>query len=107
MQSLYLQGISVEDLKALIRKEVEEVLCKYVALEGKETPLNKYPKDELSNNLLSRKETAALFGISLTTLNDWKNKGVVKPHRIGGKIFYKADEISSTLTEIKPKYQRK
>lgn len=106
MQSLYLQGISVEDLRTLIRKELEEVLCKYVELEGKKTSLNKCPKDELSNNLLSRKETAALLGISLPTLHDWTNKGVLKSHSIGRKVFYKVDEVNNALVEKNPKYKR-
>lgn len=106
MQSLYLQGISVEDLKTLIRKEVEEVLYKYVEFEGKKTSLDKCQEDKSSNTLLSRKETAALLGISLPTLNDWTNKGVLKSYRIGRKVLYKDDEVNSALTEIKPKYKK-
>lgn len=108
MQALFMQGISIEEMEALIRKVIKEEVCSYfVELEGKKVSPHLCPKDELSDNLLSRKDTAALLGISLPTLNDWKNKGVVKPHRIGGKVFYKADEINSALTEIKPKYKRK
>ncbi|MDU1905919.1 MAG: helix-turn-helix domain-containing protein [Dysgonomonas sp.] len=106
MQNLYLQGISVEDLKSLIRKEVEEVLCKYVEFEGKRTSLDKCQEDKSSNTLLSRKETAALLSISLPTLSDWTNKGVLKSYRIGGKVFYRDDEVKNALTEIKPKYKK-
>ncbi|MFV0364286.1 MAG: helix-turn-helix domain-containing protein, partial [Suipraeoptans sp.] len=88
MQNLYLQGISVEDLKSLIRKEVEEVLCKYVEFEGKKTSLDKCQEDKSSNTLLSRKETAALFGISLPTLHEWTNQDILKSYRIGRKVFY-------------------
>lgn len=109
MQNLYLQGISVEDLKSLIhliRKEVEEVLCKYVEFEGKNTSLDKCQEDKSSNSLLSRKKTAALLDISLPTLSDWTNKGVLKSYRIGGKVFYRDDEVKNALREIKPKYKK-
>ena len=107
MQALFMQGISIEELEALIRKVIEEEVCSYfVELEGKKTSLNKCPKDELSNNLLSRKETAALLGISLPTLNDWSNKGVLKSHLIGRKVFYKLDEVNNALVEKNPKYKR-
>lgn len=106
MQTLYMQGISVEDLKALIRKEIEEVLNNYVESEGKKANLHPCPKDELSNNLLSRKETASLLNISLPTLHDWTNKGVLKSHCIGRKVFYKVDEVNNALVEKNPKYKR-
>lgn len=108
MESLLIKGISSDEFEALLRKVVKEEVCSYyVEEERKKASLNKWQKDELSNSLLSRNDTAALLNISLQTLNTWTNKGVLKSHRIGGKVFYKVDEVNNALTEIKPKYQRK
>lgn len=105
--ALFMQGISIEEMEALIRKVIKEEVCSYfVELEGKKVSPHLCPKDELSDNLLSRKETAALLGISLPTLNDWTNKGVLKSHLIGRKVFYKVDEVNNALVERKPKYKR-
>lgn len=104
--NLYLQGISIEELETLIRKVVEEVWNNYVESEGDKISLQSCPQKELSNTLLSRKETAALFGISLPTLHKWTNRGLLMSHCIGRKIFYKADEVNNALIEIKPKYKK-
>ena len=103
--NLFLQGISIEELEALIRKVTEEVWNNYVELEGK-TSLNKCHEKELSNTLLNRKETAALLGISLVTLHQWTNQGRLTAYRIGTRVRYKVDEVNNALTEIKPKYKR-
>lgn len=106
MQALFMQGFSIEELEALIRKVIKEEVCSYfVELEGKKVSPHLCPKDELSNNLLSRKDTAALFGISLPTLHDWTNKGVLKSHCIGRKVFYKVDEVNNALVKKNPKYK--
>ncbi len=53
--------------------------------------------------LLTRKETAELLKINLSTLWAWTNKGLVKSYAIGNRIYYKRHEILETLIEIKSK----
>lgn len=105
--NLFLQGISIEELEALIRKVTEEVWNNYVESEGKKTSLHTCHKDKLSNTLLNRKETATLLGISLVTLHNWTSQGRLTAYRIGTRVRYKADEVNNALIEIKStKYKR-
>lgn len=108
MANLYLEGISIEQLETLIRKTVEEVCNSYVVSEGKKISLHLLNKNQLPDkNLLTRKETAALLGISLVTLHKWTNQGRLTAYRIETSVRYKADEVNNALIQIKPtKYSR-
>lgn len=106
MPNLYLEGITISEIEALIKKAVEEVWNNKVELEGKNN-LQPWNNIQLSDkSLLSRKETAALLRISLPTLSDWTKKGLIKSYCIGRKVFYKDNEVNSALAEIKPKYKK-
>lgn len=102
MANLYLEGISMQELEALIRKTVEEVCNNYVVSEGRKTNLHSLNKNQLPDkNLLTRKETATLLGISLVTLHKWTNQGRLTAYRIGTRVRYKVDEVHNALIEIK------
>lgn len=58
------------------------------------------PKEK--TNYLTRKEVAAIFKISLVTVNDWNKLGILKPYRLGRLVRYKSDEIENSLTRIQP-----
>ncbi len=109
MPNLYLEGISISELEALIRKTVEEVWNNKVESEGKKIRLQPWNKNQLPDKtLLSRKETATLLSISLVTLHNWTIQGRLTAYRIGTRVRYKADEVDNALIEIKTsKYQRK
>jgi excisionase family DNA binding protein len=51
-------------------------------------------------NLLTRKQTAHLLGISLPTLSDYTNKGWLRSYRIGGSIRYKESEVLASLEKL-------
>ncbi|MEZ0608133.1 helix-turn-helix domain-containing protein [Fibrella sp. WM1] len=54
------------------------------------------------DKLFSRQQTAKYFDISMTTLHDWTNKGILQAHSIGGKVFYKQSSIESAIRPTKP-----
>lgn len=58
------------------------------------------PKEKVT--YLTRKEVAAIFKISLVTVNDWNKLGILKPYRLGRLVRYKSDEIEAALTRIHP-----
>ena len=109
MPNLYLEGISISEMEALIRKVVEEVWNNKVELEGRKPTLHKWnEKKLLEKELLTRKETAALLNISLVTLHKWTNQGRLTAYRIETSVRYKADEVNNALIEITTtKYKRK
>ena len=43
--------------------------------------------------LLTRKETATYFSVSLVTIHDWMNEGIIKPYKVGNRTFFKHSEL--------------
>jgi hypothetical protein len=56
---------------------------------------------ELSEKLLTPKETAAMFSVSTVTLWKWEKLGYVKKYHIGGKTFFKYAELIQSTKYIK------
>lgn len=46
---------------------------------------------------LTRKETSALLKISLVTIHEWINKGVLKPYKISNRTYFNRKEIEQLL----------
>lgn len=53
--------------------------------------IKRFPKNDNNKKLLTRKEAAEKYGVSYSTLNEWRKKGHLIPKKIGGRIYYKAD----------------
>lgn len=57
--------------------------------------------------LLTREEAAQLLGITLPTLREYTNRGLVTGYRIGTRVRYKRSEVVNSLQQIRtPKPQR-
>jgi hypothetical protein len=69
--------------------------------------INKKEEGAIQERLLSPAETRLIFNppISKVTLHHWAKQGKVKPHRIGGRVFYKYSELMDSLVHLK-KYGR-
>ncbi|MBL4861774.1 MAG: helix-turn-helix domain-containing protein [Crocinitomicaceae bacterium] len=46
---------------------------------------------------MTRKETVEMLSISLTTLRAWTVQRIVKGYRLGGRIYYKENEIIASM----------
>jgi hypothetical protein len=68
-------------------------------LENLITSFKGFTKEE--KELLSRKETAQFFGISIVTLHSWVNKGTITPHKIEGRTFFLRSELMDVLLNSK------
>ncbi len=51
-------------------------------------------------SILTRRETADLLSISLTTLKTWTDQKILKVYRLGGRIYYLENEIVKSLERI-------
>lgn len=78
-------SLTVEKLENIIENKISKAIEK-LKLKQVETS----PK---SDKLLTRNETASLFGISLVTLNKWSKLGILKSYKVGGKVLYKQSEL--------------
>lgn len=54
----------------------------------------------------SREEASEMLKTSLTTLNTWTKSGLIKAHRLGGRVYYKHVEIINAMKEIKGSQRR-
>lgn len=55
------------------------------------------PKEENSNELISRVETAKILNISLVKLWEITKNNLLPVYKIGGKVLYKRNEIKDFI----------
>jgi len=48
--------------------------------------------------LLTKTETAELFDVTVKTLDNWRDAGVLKPVKVGRRVYYTAETINEVLT---------
>ena len=54
---------------------------------------------EKEAELMSRKEVAEYFQISLPTLRSWNLRGVISSFKIGGRRYYNKKEVESLINQ--------
>jgi excisionase family DNA binding protein len=95
MVTTQIQNLEVNELQELIENSVKKALEQ------------KAEKQEPETVLITRKEVAAILGISLVTLNTWTKQGKVPALRIGTRVRYNKDEVLNSLKQIETlKYGR-
>lgn len=52
---------------------------------------------------ITRKEVAAILKVSLVTVNDWRNRGILTCYKIGNQVRYKRHEVEAALVQVKRK----
>jgi len=87
--------IQVEDLSA------DYMVDKLEALSSEIKELKETFKPQFQTRYLTRQEVADLFRVSLVTIHDWTNKGMLTKHRIGNKVRYKLHEVERALREVR------
>lgn len=58
------------------------------------------PKTNDQQTFLTRSETAKRLKVSYPTLKDWTDRGYLKSYSLGGKIYYRSEQVESAMTEI-------
>lgn len=89
---IILQGISPEELNTELLKGISECLEKLVAT-PEPNPVKYY----------TRLEVAEMLSVSLPTIHDWCKKDILKPYRLGSRIYFKSDELELSLKSIPPR----
>lgn len=54
-------------------------------------------KTSKNKELMTRKETANMLSVSLTTLRTWTVQRIIKSYKLGGRIYYKRNEILESM----------
>jgi flagellar biosynthesis/type III secretory pathway chaperone len=91
MEKITINAFNEEDLRRVIREELEERSKSEIvqkAIEKKATYLNRF-------------EVVDLLRISLPTLANWTKEGILQSYRIGKRVLYRVDEVNSSLEKVK------
>jgi excisionase family DNA binding protein len=54
-------------------------------------------KSKGNAKILSREQTASFLSISFPTLLRWTKEGLLKSYKLGGRVYYKQQEILRAL----------
>jgi excisionase family DNA binding protein len=87
--------------------EADKLLERLEKLEGAITALCTQQQPmaiATATDYMARNEVARLFGISLVTVHDWTNKGILTAYKIGNKVFYKRVEVENALVRKGGRY---
>lgn len=90
MQQIQLFQVTPIELANLISESVKTQIQELVNATNKEQP-----KDE--NDLLSRKETAEFFKVSLVSIHAWMKDGIIKPYKVGNRTYFKKSELINVV----------
>ena len=82
----------------LSKQELIEILDERLELKLKGIKQQSPPS--INKVLLTRKDVAKIFGVSLVTVSAWTKQGIINPMRMGSRVyFYKSEIIEATETE--------
>lgn len=90
MTAVQLFGITPDELKSIIEEGVKSCL----------ENLSQAKQNTEQSNILTRKKTAELLGVDISTLHNWTKKGILIAHGIGGRVYYKRSEIEHALIKL-------
>ena len=76
-------------------KELTETILKGVKNQLDELKKAYQPKEP--EEYLTRMETARLLKISLVTVHQWVNDGVLKPYKMGNRTYFSRKEVNETM----------
>lgn len=79
--------------------EIKGLLLELTAKQAVKEDFADYP------DLMSRKQTAQMIGVALTTLDRYANDGLLKRHRINKIVHFKKSEVISAFKTFQ-KWQR-
>jgi len=85
-RKIQLFEVSPNELVNLISECVKTHIQELVTATNKEQP-------KTESDLLTRKETADFFKVSLVTVHSWVNSGLIRPLKIGNKTYFKKSEL--------------
>lgn len=87
----------VDELRSLIAETVRAEIQTHIPAPAE--PFADFPE------LLTRRQTAQLLGVSLASLDNWTATGRLRKHRIGAAVRFKKAEVLAALDNLQ-RFQR-
>ena len=72
-------------------------------IKGVKTELEQLKKDfqpKQPSEYLTRNEVAEMLKIDLSSVHNWTKKGKLKAYGIGGRVYYKREEVENSIIEL-------
>lgn len=91
MQQIQLIQISPEELTNLISEAVTQ------AIQTLSTELQTAISKPYEKEVMTRQEVAKYFGVSLPTIHEWNNNGIIRQYKLGRRSYSNRSEIMQTL----------
>ena len=89
-----------EDMKYYIDDQIRDGLDKmYDKLTDEMFGLIQQQMKEVTGEILTGEDAARLLGVTTRTLYNWDRDGVLPRYRIGGKFYWKYDDVLSVLED--------
>lgn len=84
-------------------EDFQEPIIKTIKKEFEVLKANFQPKEP--EEYLGRQQVADMLQIDLSSVHNWRKKGVLTAYQISGKILFKRSEIEAKMVELKPSKQ--
>lgn len=96
MEQVFFTQVPIADLQGYIAQTIQRELSVYLKAEPAPDP----------DELVTRKQAALYLGLSLPTLHEYTQRGIVTAYRIGSRVRYRRGELSNALLKVQTaKYQ--
>ena len=84
-------GMSFDDLKNLFGQVIKTEL----------EAVKKHLQPKQPNEYLTRKEVSEMLKIDLSSVHNWSKRGILIPHQIGNRVYYKLQEVENAIVKLK------
>jgi len=84
-------GMSFDDLKNLVGQVIKTEL----------EAVKKHLQPKQPNEYLTRKEVSKMLKIDLSSVHNWSKRGILKPHQIGNRVYFKMSEVENAIVQLK------
>jgi excisionase family DNA binding protein len=92
---IIVEGMAMEDFVNLISTRIVSELKASLQI----------LQDQSDNQLMTRKEVAKMFDISLATLSSWCKKGKIPFKQLGNRVYFRKGDLLAKLEKLQ-KYGR-
>ena len=90
-KELQLISISFDDLKDLFGQVLKTEL----------EAVKKQLQPKQPNEYLTRKEVSEMLKIDLSSVHNWSKRGILIPHQIGNRVYFKLQEVENAIVKLK------
>jgi excisionase family DNA binding protein len=90
MEQITLTQFSAEQLKNIFKEAISSQI-RGLSLEGPKPP----------EEYLTIEEVSLLFKVDISTVYNWRKKGILKASQLGGRVYFKRSDIDNAVVELK------